>query len=184
MQITVSTPNLQQNLARLVSMVRNKAGFVKNWANAAAMEGRQNARSKPGRRWWRDLARSVQVRSVNERIAEVSSSQPGANIKQFGGTIRPVRARALTIPIAPEAEGRRAYELERPDRPLFVLPGTRLLGYSGGRGKNKSFRALYVLAAKSVQRPDPWFPDDARITALGEREASIIFAREQKQWNT
>ena len=38
-------------------------------------------------------------------------------IKQYGGVIRPNTKQCLTIPIAPEAEGKRAYELERPDRP-------------------------------------------------------------------
>jgi len=184
MQVTVQTPALNQNLAKLVSMVRNKSGFVKVWANSAAMEARATARGKGGRRWWRDLARSVQVRSTGTDSAEVSSSQPGAVIKQYGGVIRPVNARVLTIPIDPEAEGKRAYELERPDRPLFRLPGTRLLGYSKGSGKKKEFKALYVLASKSVQRPDPWFPNDARVLWLGEREAMSILQKEQQKWNT
>lgn len=184
MQVTVKTPGLNHNLIKLVSMVRNKAGFVKVWANSAAMEARATARGKGGRRWWRDLARSVQVRNTGPESAEVSSSQPGAVIKQYGGVIRPNTKQYLTIPIAPEAEGKRAYELERPDRKLLVLPGTRLLGYNKGKGKNQQFKALYVLAKQSVQRPDPWFPDDARVLWLGEREAMEILRKEQQKWNT
>ena len=41
---------------------------------------------------------------------------------------------------------------------LLVLPGTRLLGYNKGKGKTKQFKALYVLAKQSVQRPDPVVP--------------------------
>ncbi len=181
MKVTVKTPGLDHNLVKLVSMVRNKSGFVKVWANSAAMEARATARGKGGRRWWRDLARSVQVRSTGSDSAEVSSNQPGAVIKQYGGVIRPVNARSLTIPIAPEAEGKRAYEMERPDRPLFRLAGTRLLGYGT---KGGGFKALYVLASKSVQRPDPWFPDDNRVLWLGEREAMEILRKEQQKWNT
>ena len=70
---------------------------------------------------WSDLARSIQVRRVSESAEEVSSSQIGAGLKQFGGTVRPKHAKALTIPIVPEAKGKTAYELERPDRPLFVV---------------------------------------------------------------
>jgi hypothetical protein len=124
------------------------------------------------------------VRSAGEDTAEVSSNHVGATLKQYGGTIRPVVARALTIPIAPEAEGKRAYELERPDRPLFVPRGTRLLGYGKGRGKKREFRALYVLAARAVQEPDPWFPGDSRVLRLGEIEAIRILRKEQAQWNT
>lgn len=184
MQIAVKPTSWDGNLAKLVSMVRNKAGFVKVWANSAAMEARENARKKGGRRWWRDLARSVQVRNIGEMQAEVSSNQVGAVIKQYGGVIRPVRARVLTIPIAPEAKGKRAYEMSRPDRPLFRLAGTRLLGYSTGRGKNQRFKALYVLAAQAVQKPDPWFPDTARVMSLGEREAMIVLRKEQQKWTT
>lgn len=184
MDIKVEMPDLRRNLAKLVGMIRNKSGFVKVWANAAAQEGRETARSKGGRRWWRDLARSVQVRSVSETVAEVSSQQVGASIKQYGGVIRPVRARALTIPIAPEAEGKRAYELDRPNRPLFRLAKSRLLGYSTGKGKAQRFKALYVLAPRSVQKPDPWFPDDGRVMDLGHREAGIMLTKEQSQWNT
>lgn len=184
MQLTIRTTSWDGNLAKLVLMVRNKSGFVKVWANSAAMEARESARKKGGRRWWRDLARSVQVRSVGPESAEVSSNQVGAVIKQYGGVIRPVRARVLTIPIAPEAKGKRAYEMDRPDRPLFRLAGTRLLGYSTGRGKNQRFKALYVLAPKAVQKPDPWFPDNARVMSLGEREAMSILEKEQRKWTT
>lgn len=184
MKVSIHTPDMARNLRRSLALVRNKAGFVLVWANAAAREGRDTARSKGGRRWWRDLARSVQVRRVNAGTAEVSSNQPGAVLRQYGGVIRPVRAKALTIPIDPESEGKRAYELERPDRALFRLPGTRLLGYSHGKGKDKAFKPLYVLASKAVQKPDPWFPADSRVMQLAEREVAGMLAREAKQWST
>lgn len=181
MQIKVETPDLNPMLRRLVSMVRNKAAFVKAWANAAAQEGRETARAKGGRRWWRDLARSVRVRSVSETVAEVSSDQAGANQKQFGGVIRPKRKRVLTIPIAPEAKGKTVYEMQRPNRPLFVLPGTRLLGYAT---KGEGFHALFALTPRAVQKPDPWFPAGPRLYRLGIDEANRLTQKEQAQWNT
>lgn len=184
MDVRVNTPALRRNLAKLVAMVKNKSGFVKLWANAAAQEGRETARAKGGRRWWRDLARSVQVRSAGESVAEVSSRHVGANLKQYGGVVRPVRAKALTIPIAPEAEDKRAYELDRPERPLFRLPKSRLLGYAKGKGKRRSFKALYVLAKSAVQPPDPWFPGENRVIQLGEREAVSILRKERREWST
>jgi len=184
MRMDVKTSGLEEATRKLVMQLRNRAAFVKNWANSAAMEGRENARRKPGRRWWRDLARSVQVRGVGQEAAEVSSSQVGANLKQYGGTIVPRRRNSLTIPIAPEARGKRAYELERVDRPLFRLPGTRLLGYSQGKGKQAKFKALFVLSKRVVQSPDPWFPDNGRIALLARREASALFSKENKQWHS
>jgi len=47
MQVTVQTPALNQNLAKLVSMVRNKSGFVKVWANSAAMEADGSRQRRP-----------------------------------------------------------------------------------------------------------------------------------------
>lgn len=184
MKVSIHTPDLEANLRRSLALVRDKAGFVLVWANAAANEARATARGKGGRRWWRDLARSVQVRRVKDGEAEVSSSMPGAVLRQYGGVIRPVRAKALTIPIDPEAEGKRAMELERPGRELFRLPGTRLLGYSHGEGKNRSFKALYVLAKSATQAPDPWFPNDARVMQLAQIEAAGMLAREAKKWST
>ena len=72
MQVKVDTPDLNPTLRRLAAMIRNKAAFVKNWANAAAKEARDTARAKPGRRWWRDLARSIRVQNIYEAAAEVS----------------------------------------------------------------------------------------------------------------
>lgn len=182
MRINVHTPELNKNLAKMVSLVQNKKGFVLLWAQAAAREARENARRKGGRRWWRDLARSVQVRSVSDVSAEVSSNQVGATQKQYGGVIRAVRAKALTIPIDEESRGKRAYELERPDRPLFVPKGTNLLGYD--RGKKKGFKALYVLVKEVTQKPDPWFPSDTRVAHLAEEEASRMLAKEAKKWES
>lgn len=181
MQVKVDTPDLNPTLRRLAAMIRNKAAFVKNWANAAAKEARDTARAKPGRRWWRDLARSIRVQNISEAAAEVSSNHVGANLKQFGGIVRPKNKRALTIPIAPEAKGKTVYEMKRPNRPLFVLPGTRLLGYAT---PDKGFRALFVLAPKAVQKPDPWFPAPNRLYRLGINEANYLIKKEQIQWNT
>jgi len=184
MRVSVSHPGMDQELRKLSDLVRGKSRFVRLWANAAAIEARGTARAKGGRRWWRELARSVQVRSVSESEAEVSSAMPGAGIKQYGGVIRPVAKKWLTIPLSEEARGKRAYELERPDRRLFVLPGTRLLGYETGSGKDKSFRAMYLLARESKQVPDPWFPDARRVADLGAREARWLLAKEAQRWHT
>lgn len=181
MQVKVDTPDLNPTLRRLAAMIRNKAVFVKAWANDAAKEAQRNAKAKPGRRWWRDLARSIRMRSASETAAEVSSDQVGATLKQFGGIVRPKNKRALTIPIAPEAKGKTVYSMKRPKRPLFVLPGTRLLGYAT---PDKGFRALFVLAPKAVQKPDPWFPAPNRLYRLGIDRANYLIKKEQIQWNT
>jgi hypothetical protein len=89
--------------------------------------------------------------------------------KQYGGTIRAKNARALTIPIAPEAEGKRAAEFAMGGRPLFVIAskgGNSILGYSAG----DQFVPLYVLKRSVTQKADPFFPTDDEIGAIGVSE--------------
>ena len=93
----------------------------------------------------------------------------------------------------PEAKGKTAYELERPDRPLFVVseatgdPETvGVLGYAkkSRKGDVSSFHPLFVLRRKAQMRPEPWFPTAQRIAELANREARIVYNKELKNWNT
>ena len=112
---------------------------------------------------------------------------------EFGGVVRPITARALTIPVTAEAKGKTAYEFERPDRPLFVVsektgdPGTiGVLGYAKKTRKENvsAFHPLFVLRKYAKMKPDPWFPTKNRIEFFASREAKLLFHREEKNWNT
>ncbi len=192
MQIRMQTPDLDPMVRQLVGQLKNKLAFVKNWANSAAMEARNNARAKGGRRYWRDLARSIQVQSGSESAVDVGTDHKGAALKQYGGEIRPVNAKALTIPIAPEAKDRSAYDFERSGKELFVVsersgdPATvGILGYAKSRKNgNADFQPLFALRTRVIQQPDRWFPESGRIDALARREAELLHAKEQKQWTT
>ncbi|MDD3154928.1 MAG: hypothetical protein PHS41_08670 [Victivallaceae bacterium] len=184
MKITYVAPNFDPALRLMAGQIRDKEKFVLLWANAAAMEARAAARRKGGRNYWRELARRTYVRKVDSTTAEVSSDQIGANLKQYGGIVRPVKAKALTIPVSPEAKGKRAAELENSRRRLFVLPGSRLLGYSKGRGKKKDFVPLFLLVPQVTAKPDRWFPSDEKCAELGRREAAWLLQKEGALWNT
>ena len=70
-------------------------------------------------------------------------------IKVRGGTITPVRANRLTIPLIPEAKGSLAREFAfEEDTPLFRV-GNALM-----RKLGKKLQAVYAL--KSVVYQDPW----------------------------
>lgn len=192
-RIEFQPPDMDPMVRAVMQNLKLRMSFLKNWANSAAIEARGNARAKGGRRYWKDLARSVQVRRFSETAVSVSSSQTGAGLKQFGGTVRPVHAKALTIPIVPEAKGRTAYEFERPDRPLFVVsgktgdPGTvGVLGYAKETREKDvtAFHPLFVLRNYAKMKPEPWFPTENRIAELAVREARILHDKEQKNWNT
>lgn len=177
----------------LIQQVKNKRAFLKNWANASAMEARTNARNKGGRRWWKDLARSVQVKSISDSTIDVGTSYRGAALKQYGGEIRPDKAKALTIPIADEAKGKTAYDFERTGKKLFTIsqktgdPGTiGVLGYetpSKTKGET-DFRPLFVLRTRVYQKPDAWFPSNTDVQRLARREAQLLLNKEQRQWNS
>ena len=192
LKMRVETPRLDPLVAALVFQLHNKKAFVKNWANSVAIEARGNARKKGGRRYWQELARSIRVKSISATEAEISSDYKGAVIKQYGGEIRPVNAKALTVPISSEARGRTAYEIERTGKKLFVIsqktgdPGTvGVLGYTRTRKSGDSdFRPLFVLRTRVFQEADAWFGSADQVMRLARREAEIQQTKEQKQWNT
>lgn len=191
--VRIDVPSLAHMDVLLIQQLRNKRAFLKNWANASAQEARANARNKRGRRWWKDLARSVQVKSVNDSAIDVGTSYRGAALKQYGGEIRPDKAKALTIPIADEAKGKTAYDFERTGKKLFTIsqktgdPGTiGVLGYetpSKTKGET-DFRPLFVLRTRVYQKPDAWFPSDTDVQRLARREAQLLLNKEQRQWNS
>ena len=93
------------------------------------------------------LAASISA-SVSESEIALRANAPGARIHQFGGTIVPTRANALSIPLTVEAV--RAGGARNFPRPLFLLrkmdggPGGAL-AETVGKGKNKTVRVHYLL---------------------------------------
>lgn len=98
------------------------------------------------------------ARSTHSRVtadgAEIHISHEGIAQRYFGGRIVPVNARALTIPIAEEADGKRASEFDD----LFVWKdrekGTAYLARARGKGKYTEIQLLYKLLASVEQDPD------------------------------
>jgi phage gpG-like protein len=78
----------------------------------------------------------------------VGSTHPAAGLHQFGGVVRPVKARALTIPLTKEAA--RVASPRRFPRPLFVAFGG--LVERIGIGKRAKIVKHYVFA-RSVTVP-------------------------------
>ena len=184
-RIQVFAASADGAIRAVLERVRGGMAHALTWANAVAIRARGNARAKGGRRWWGDLARSLQVREASPTEAEVSTPHVGAAQKQYGGRIVPVRAKALTIPIDPVARGRRAYELNSADRPLFRPKGTDILAWSvrtgRGKGRKATLRPLFALRKSVFQRPDPWFPPDDEIARMGLDEARRLAEKEIRQ---
>lgn len=185
--------NMRDMDTHIAAQIRNRGAYIKNWASSVAMEARENARRKGGRRYWREFARSIQVKSINKETVDVGTSYVGAYLKQFGGMIVPEKARCLTIPISEEARGKTAYDFSRTGKELFTVsvktgdPGTiGVLGYAKPTRRKgvEGFRPLFVLRKRVFQKPDPWFPLQSRIDFLARREAEIQFRKEERLWNS
>ena len=178
-RIEFHPPDMNPMVRKVMQNLKLRMTFLKNWANSAAMDARGNARAKGGRRYWKDLARSIQVRRLSETAVVVSSSQIGAALKQYGGIVRPVTARALTIPITDEAKGKTAYEFERPDRPLFVVsektgdPGTiGVLGYA--KKTRKIYNPLCSVRITTAVIVDPIIVRNNYVQRISRFKSDLI----------
>lgn len=165
-------------LLGLVSALTRTEPFFKTWANAVAKEARDNARAhSKGGEFWLGIAKATRISSVSDSGATVENNHVAGAQKQFGGRIRARNKQALTIPIEPEAKGKKVSEFEDGSRKLFRLPGTSVLGYSS----NGKFIGLFVLRQSVWQKPEKWWPDDAAVSAMGVREAAWHVSRAIKK---
>jgi hypothetical protein len=163
------TTNLDAYKADMVATLE-RLGKVGPWLKVSgqrtAKQARQNARAKGGRRFWRGMAASIRLAAVSPTSVSVHTNHVAAAQKEFGGPIVAKNARALTIPIADEAKGKRASEFEQGGRDLFVIPSDAagslgILGYSTG---DDDFHALFALRKRTrPQAPNPVWPPNWQV---------------------
>lgn len=97
-----------------------------------------------------------------------------ASVHEFGATIRPKRARALTIPLKPEVRNKRARDVPG----LFRPKGTKVLARKKGR---RGIEVLYYLAAK-VEIPERSYlrssfdEEKANINQLVQKMLAQVYA--------
>ena len=107
------------------------------------------------------LRQGVTFEVLSGRAVEIGTNLVYGRIQHEGGTIKPKRARALAIPIAPEAERRGPREW--PDGSLFMIEsddpetiGVLFRTKPGAKDSEGELEALYVLRG-SVEIPArPW----------------------------
>ncbi len=112
----------------------------------------------PGRMstgWFSNIARKWFLSSVDVSGAVITNPDEDGSLRHKirGGTITAKNAGALTIPLVPEAHGRRAADYQSEIRELFTIPNKSALfeAVEGG-----GVRAVYALRKSITQ--DPW-PD-------------------------
>jgi hypothetical protein len=112
-----------------------------------------------GRRtnFWSQVRASTQVGQVTDSFSEVVIGDFRFAQKLFGGPIVPKDAKALTVPVHPEAHGRRASTLEHAlGIKLFVL-GARGQGNGAwlAAATASGLTVYYALKQRVVQEADP-----------------------------
>lgn len=173
-----ATPRLKRLAGRLQGRGRGDA-FLQRWAVLVRREAVNRALAKGGRRFWKDVARSVHIVTKVGAMA-VEARHRAAAQKQYGGKIEargkgPGGARFLAIPVSPDVEGSTArrfvlgYGLDNVRFVINQRTGTGVLGLPLG---GDEIDVKFALTEETKpQRPDPFFPEDDEIAAMGEDEA-------------
>jgi hypothetical protein len=108
--------------------------------------------------FWKQVGDSVADPIVKRDGVSVAINHPHINQKIHGGPILPVRARALTIPVHPEAYGRTAAQVESAlGIDLFIKKTA--LGDAFLMGKVKQGRRTHLwrfFLLRAFVNQDPW----------------------------
>ena len=170
-----ATPELKRQVAELggtrgtAAMGQACAQLIKRWL--IQRNARPNEKGFPKSNFYGRAAEKT-FWIANEVRAEIHIALEGFAQRVYGGTIKPVNAGALTIPVVPEAYNKRAREF--PDLVFVPLqnPGNAF-GFLMRPIEGKAFGVvMYLLVKQVTQVGDPTvLPDgkdilDTAITAL------------------
>jgi len=164
-----------------------------------------SARSKGGRHFWADVAKSVSHQMTPDGSMLVGATHFAAGFKQTGGIISApgqgagsLNRKALTIPVGIARERRwDTDEAEYNGYRLFHPKGTDLLfGQKESKKSTKPPRMkkdgtpyktkapkqedpilLFILRKRVVQKPDPWFPVGADLASAVDAGFGIYMSR-------
>lgn len=163
----IDDANFHRDFARLIDAAKRPRALLVAAGRAAYNQLRKHFRGKDktpnalgGERshFWLQVMRSTQAPLPDEdaRTVTISITDPRIAQKVYGGTITAKRAKALTIPVSPEAYGRTAAVLEQElNVKLFVLPSQFGGGLLAQALSDNSIQIHYVLRPSVDQDPDP-----------------------------
>lgn len=159
-----------------------------------------NKMGAPKTNFWNQVADATDIAEITDTGAVVQVAEQRFNIQLFGGTILPVKAKALTIPLIREARGESvaSYRSKTGHR-LFTIPGRDILFEKADdgrasesrvnftRGRDRSFsvklaarqglRAVFALRSSVTIDKDPTaLPTDEILLAALQEEADDFIA--------
>lgn len=181
--ITLNDAGFVARINRFVEQTKNPAGLMRVLGREAANRLKTHFRAKNktpnklgGKRenFWRQVGASVQnpVVAGDGHSVSVSINDPRFAQKVFGGTITAKRAKALTIPVTPEAYGRSASTFEQETGLKLFLVKTGQGAFANAvlaTQRGKGLQVEYILT-KSVDQP----PDPTALPARQEMETAIV----------
>lgn len=161
--VTINDSSFQASMKALVDAAKRPRAIFAAAGRAAANELKKHFRFKDrtepnalgGKRthYWLEVSRAVQAPVPTDTNCKIEVSHPSISQKVFGGKIVAKRAKALTIPLVPEAHGRRASVLESElGIKLFQL-GQRGMGVLAAN-IGKGIQVFYALVKSVTQRRD------------------------------
>lgn len=162
-----ASPGLQ----RIAAQVKEPRALLAVLGRKGAQELKTHFRKKDttqpnklgGRRthYWREVADSTRAGKATARSVTIRIGHPTISQKVYGGQIIAKRAKALTIPMHPDAHGRMASEF---DDELFIHKDDQGKGYLA-RSTGGGIELMYALRKSVNQDPDPTaLPNLARLS--------------------
>jgi hypothetical protein len=142
--------------------------FDGRWRGAGYMNGPRSGQ------WEKDVAADWQSPvPVDANTVSIVNTHPHLSHKIEGGTIRPVNAGALTIPLIPDAKGLSAREYEAASgNKLFAVKG--VLAH---KGDGNEIVPVYALKQSVTQGPWPGaMPAQEDLQAVFDKAVAIELA--------
>lgn len=158
--VLVNTLGLEELQQKLEQLDVDTLSFHQVVANAAASTikdhlvelntNRPNALGGKRSNFYSRSSESVAF-DANKDQATVSVTQQGFALRYFGGTVKPVKAKALAIPARAEAYGIGPREPSVPELTPFYFKGKKAIGGL----KDEQDRVWYWLLPETTHQADP-----------------------------
>lgn len=139
-------------------------------------DAKPNAKGFPRTNFWRTVADATEFESADESGATVAiGGEAGRRfaLRYFGGVVKPKTAKALAIPLRPEAAGKSPREI--PD--LFLIRSRTGDRAMLARRENAALRVYFLLVKSTTHEADPTAMPPADETQRELTEHAETFLR-------
>jgi hypothetical protein len=187
LEVRVESANVPDRIRNLGRLFADPTPILKDFGSHVVrrlkMQGAVKPKMKPAAAGeppavhTRGFSKSIGSEMRGSRAIAIGSSFVGADLLQHGGVVRPVRARALAIPVDVRAYGKRPRDFSN----LTLLPPVKGVSSAFGpynlgrlaripkRGGVERIQTLFILLRQVTIKPHPWLSiTDDDWSYLGE----------------